>query len=906
MIAKWSRYWAILGLCVLGKWLGGIEIPDIPPFVESTDPADVDASGVVRITSASPVSFKGIFSSREEEAPTSIVATLYLPEGASESCPVPAMVILHGSGGVQSSRESAYGEFLADNGIAGIVLNSFESRGITGATSYGDKILCVTEADMVADAYAALQWLQRHPKIDPTRIGLMGFSYGGMATRYARDIRTMNSLAPDAHPFAVHIDYYGPCFIDLCTSETTGAPYYSFRGALDESVDLRSAADVEERLRAAGSRVGTHIYPHAAHAWEFESRQEFRDSLNLVDCQIGIDHAGEYVIDRTVRETQDGLTRHEKIWHRARILAELRGCTRGGYTMGRNINADQHARNELLEIIDHELMRGNEWRSALPITAANGMVAVSEKNAAQAGKKVLEHGGNAVDAAVTVGFVLAVTYPCAGNLGGGGFMLVHSAEKGETTAIDYREKAPAGAHRDMFLRSDGEADSNASQFSSRAVGVPGTVRGLALALEQFGTISIADALAPAIELAEKGFPVDDNLHRSLNSSWTKQGLLEDPSSAEVFYGDNGDTPVVGAMLVQPDLAWSLRQIAERGVDAFYDGEIAARIDAYMRESGGFITLKDLRDYRPVKRKPIMGDYRGYQVFSMPPPSSGGIPLVQMLNMLELYPMADWGSGSVQGMHLMAEVMKRAYADRSKHLGDADFHPVPIDTLVSRPYASNRISDFNPERAIPSSDILPGKIDLPHEGPQTTHFSVIDRWGNAVSNTYTLNFSYGCKRMVPGTGFLLNNQMDDFSAKPGVPNAYGLVGGEANAIEPGKRMLSSMSPTIVLKDGRVFLITGSPGGSTIITCILQMIVNVIDYEMNIAQATWAPRIHHQWLPDEIVLERGDFLSVRMQQLERLGHRVVERGSLGDTQSILIKDAVMTGASDPRGGGVTIGF
>jgi gamma-glutamyltranspeptidase/glutathione hydrolase len=520
-----------------------------------------------------------------------------------------------------------------------------------------------------------------------------------------------------------------------------------------------------------------------------------------------------------------------------------------------------------------------------PVHAAHGMVASQEAVATEVGVDILERGGNAVDAAVAVGFALAVTLPNAGNLGGGGFMLVHDAESGETVAIDYREKAPKAATRDMFLNEAGEADPSLSRFTPLAVGVPGTVAGLALALERYGTMPLAEAMAPAIRLAEEGFAVTAELSESLKQS--RERLTKWPSTAAVFYKEGGAAYEPGETLSQPDLARSLRAIAEAGPAAFYEGTIAERIAAEMARSGGLITVEDLAAYAAKVRQPVAGSYRGYDVLSMPPPSSGGTHIVEILNILEGYDIAASGPGSAGTIHLMAEAMKRAYADRSEYLGDSDFVDVPVAGLTSKAYAAALRAGIDRGRATPSQTIRAGE-PAPYESGQTTHFSVIDAAGNAVSNTYTLNFGYGLGLVAEGTGILLNNEMDDFSAKPGVPNAYGLIGGDANAVEPEKRPLSSMSPTIVLKDGAAFLVTGSPGGSRIITTTLQVIMNVIDHGMNVAEASVAPRIHHQWLPEELRVEEG-----RSPDTLRLLQ------AMGSTQSILRRaDGALLGASDTR--------
>jgi gamma-glutamyltranspeptidase / glutathione hydrolase len=539
-----------------------------------------------------------------------------------------------------------------------------------------------------------------------------------------------------------------------------------------------------------------------------------------------------------------------------------------------------------------------------PVVARKGMVSSANMYATEAGLQVLKEGGNAVDAAVTVGFTLAVTFPRAGNLGGGGFMLIYIADPKKVVAIDYREKAPKAASRDMFLDENGNVDSEKSLHSLLAVGVPGTMAGLALALDKYGTISLERALRPAIELAEKGFPMDSELRRSLIA--VKDRMKASTASMKIFYKHGGASYDEGEVFRQKDLAWSLGQIAKHGPDAFYKGKIAEKIVHYMAKEGGLITLEDLASYTPVIREPVHGTYRGYDIYSMPPPSSGGVHLIQMLNILERFPRGLYGHNTAKTIHILVETMKLAYADRSKYLGDPDFVDVPIAGLISKDYANELQRKLNTERATPSGKISPGTPGRNKEGVDTTHFSVIDRHGNAVSNTYTLNFSYGTKLTVPGTGILLNNEMDDFSSKPGVPNAYGLIGGEYNSIEPEKRMLSSMTPTIVLKNDKPYLITGSPGGSRIITAVLQIILNVVDFDMNIATATNAVRVHHQWLPDEVVVEEGlNGDAVRL--LKEMGHMVLIGNTIGSTESVMKIGNFLYGASDPRTpGSLTEGY
>lgn len=540
-----------------------------------------------------------------------------------------------------------------------------------------------------------------------------------------------------------------------------------------------------------------------------------------------------------------------------------------------------------------------------PVTAENGMVASQEAVATGVGVDILQNGGNAVDAAIATGFALAVTLPRAGNLGGGGFMLIHMAESGETKALDYREKAPAAAFKDMFLGDDGEPDTEKSRFSGLAIGVPGTVAGFAEAFDRHasGNLTWEELIAPAIELAETGIAVTPGLSAALTAAAPR--LTKDPASAAIFYKENSVAYAPGETLRQADLAGTLRLIAEQGPEGFYKGEVAEKIAAKVQAAGGGMTVEDLGAYQPVWRDPVTGSYRGYEIASMPPPSSGGVHIVEILNMLEAYPVSEYGPNSADTIHVMAEAMRRAYADRSKYLGDPDFVSVPVKGLTSPAYAAELVKTIKMDAATSSAEVKPGD-PFPYESNETTHFSVVDKDGNAVSNTYTLNFSYGVGLTADGTGVLLNNELDDFSAKPGVPNAYGLIGGTANAVEGEKRPLSSMSPTLVFKDGDLYLATGSPGGSRIITTTLQIIMNVIDHEMNIAEATAAPRIHHQWLPDEIRIEEG-LSPDTIRLLEARGHEVEVKNAMGSTQSIMKVDGVLAGASDPRRvGALTAGY
>ena len=537
-----------------------------------------------------------------------------------------------------------------------------------------------------------------------------------------------------------------------------------------------------------------------------------------------------------------------------------------------------------------------------PVEAKRAMAVTGDKIATGVALAVLKSGGNAIDAAVTAGFVMAVTMPRAGNIGGGGFMLIYSAKTREVIAIDYREISPQKAIGDMFLDRAGNVDSEKSRYSHLAAGVPGTVAGLAMALEKYGTISLQEALRPAISLAESGFEMSEEMSGDIKRA--EKRLKKWPSTREIFFKKNGSFYEPGELFIQKELAQTLKRIARHGVKGFYEGKTAELIEAQMLANKGLITRKDLKDYKPVMRKPVQGSYRGVDIYSMSPPSSGGVHIVEILNLLEGYDLKKEGHNSAAVIHLMVEAMKRAYADRSKYLGDPDFTDVPVRWLTSKEYAKKRRSDIPPKTATPSDTIGPGKV-APYESDETTHFSVVDEKGNAVSNTYTINFSFGSGIVVEGAGFLLNNEMDDFSAKAGVPNAYGLVGGEANAIEANKRMLSSMSPTIVMKDGKPFIVTGTPGGSRIITTIVQLIMNVVDFDMNIQEAVNAPRVHHQWLPDEIRVEKGigrDTVKI----LEGMGHKVSLKRSMGAASSIMLENGVLYGASDPRRGGLAAGY
>src|SRR4051812_40742971 len=535
-----------------------------------------------------------------------------------------------------------------------------------------------------------------------------------------------------------------------------------------------------------------------------------------------------------------------------------------------------------------------------PVFAEHGMVVAQEKLAAQIGADILRQGGNAVDAAVATGFAMAVTYPRAGNIGGGGFMIIHSADRNEDIAIDYRETAPAATTRDIFLGADGKPDIAKSRDSALAIGVPGTVAGLALALEKYGSgkLTLRTILQPAIELAAKGTLIADDSADTL-PDWHKR-LAKWPSSAKIFAHADGSSLREGDTLVQSDLAATLTAIMQQGPRGFYQGPVAEKLVASIREAGGIMTLDDLKSYQPVIRSPVRGSYRGYDIVSMPQPSSGGVVLLETLNILEGFAMRDMAQGSAPSLHLMIEAMKRAYADRARYLGDPAFVSAPVATLTSKDSAAKQRGSIDSRRATPWTDAL--SAVPPREGSNTTHFSVVDSRGNAVSNTYTLNFSYGVGLVADGTGVLLNNELDDFTAAPGASNAYGLVGFEANLPGPGKRPLSSMAPTIVLKDGKPVLVTGSPGGSRIISTVLQIIVNVLDYRMDVAAAVAAPRLHHQWLPDEVRVERG-FSEDTLAALQAMGHVIATPLGQTSANSILVTPNGVLGAPDPRSRGST---
>jgi len=530
------------------------------------------------------------------------------------------------------------------------------------------------------------------------------------------------------------------------------------------------------------------------------------------------------------------------------------------------------------------------------VVAHGGMVVAQEARAAQIGADILKNGGNAIDAAVATGFALAVSYPRAGNIGGGGFMVIHLAGGSDTT-IDYRETAPAGIDAKSFLDDTGNADPGKSRDSALAIGVPGTVAGLALAQRKYGSgkFTLAALIAPALAMAREGIAVTDDTADSLPNARAR--LSRWPASAKIFLKGDGGTLGAGDRLVQSDLADTLEMIAREGPPAFYSGPVAEKIAAAVQAAGGVMTADDLKNYQAVERAPARGSYRGYDVVSMAPPSSGGVELIEMLNILEGYDLGGVAhANAAQALHLMIEAMKRAYADRALFLGDPDRVANPVARLTSKDYAAGWRAGIDPVHATAAADIRAGELTKP-EGRNTTHFSVVDRFGNAVANTYTLNFSYGVGLVAEGTGVLLNNELDDFAAKAYAPNAYGLVGADANAPGPGKRPLSSMTPTILLKDGKPFLVTGSPGGSRITTTVLQIIVNVIDRGLDIAAAVAAPRIHEQWMPDQVYVEPGIAEDV-VAALAAGGDKIVPQRPFTSANSIMVTSEAFVGAADPR--------
>ncbi|MDB5126061.1 MAG: gamma-glutamyltransferase [Mucilaginibacter sp.] len=530
----------------------------------------------------------------------------------------------------------------------------------------------------------------------------------------------------------------------------------------------------------------------------------------------------------------------------------------------------------------------------------NGVVVCAYPDAAKAGLDVLKKGGNAVDAAVAVQFALAVTHPQAGNIGGGGFMVYRPA-KGLSNTLDFREKAPAKASTNMYLDSVGNIVPNKSLYTHQASGIPGSVDGMIQAHKKYGRLKWATLVQPAINLALKGFKMtkrlaadinrNDSIFKKLNPG--KNYLMKDAK------WQKGDT------LIQEDLGKTLALIRDKGRAGFYEGKVADLLVAEMNAGDGLITKTDLQNYHSVWRKPVTGKYKSYKIITMPPPSSGGIALLQLLKSVEKYPLHKWGFNQDSTIQLMVEAERRVYADRSKYLGDPDFYKVPVDSLLNPQYIASRMQSFNWDAATPSTSIQPGTF-IGYESDQTTHYSIVDKDGNAVAITTTLNDSFGSKIFVNGAGFLLNNEMDDFSSKPGTPNMYGLVGGKANSIQPGKRMLSCMTPTIIEKNGKLFMVVGTPGGSTIITSVFQTVLNVIEFDMDMQQAVSAKRFHHQWLPDDVATEPDALNEITKDKLTKKGYKITNKGAIGRVDGILKTKAGYEGGADPRGDDTKMGY
>ncbi|MFN0088523.1 MAG: gamma-glutamyltransferase [Blastocatellia bacterium] len=554
------------------------------------------------------------------------------------------------------------------------------------------------------------------------------------------------------------------------------------------------------------------------------------------------------------------------------------------------------------------VLRPTHGASRPPVRGKSGMVASVSEIASRVGVDVLKRGGNAIDAAVAVGLALAVVWPSAGNLGGGGFMVIRLAD-GRATAIDYREMGPAAAHRNVYLDAGGEYIKESSTYGHGAAGVPGTVAGLSYALEKYGTMKWAAVAEPSRRLAANGFPVWYQLERSLKNG--REGLSRYPETKRIFLR-NGVPYETGEIFRQPELAAVLARMIRRGPREFYEGRTARLIEASMRKAarGGkpWMTVEDLKNYKPVEREPLRGVYRGHEIITMPPPSSGGVAMLEMLNILERYDLKSMGGASSRHTHLLVEAMRRAFADRARFLGDPDFVSVPVSGLTSRKYADALAATIDPDRASTSESVHHGD-PLPYESEETTHFTVVDKFGNVVSNTYTLNDSYGNKITVEGAGFLLNNEMDDFAPKPGAANLYGLIQGEANAVAARKRPLSSMTPTIVLKNGELWFAVGSPGGPTIINTVMQVLINIIDHGMNIQQAIEWPRVHHQWMPDAITYEPYGLSADVTKRLIEMGHILTDRPRyMGDAEGVMIEDktGIRLGGSDPRLDGRSVGY
>ena len=537
-----------------------------------------------------------------------------------------------------------------------------------------------------------------------------------------------------------------------------------------------------------------------------------------------------------------------------------------------------------------------------PALGKHGMVASSDSIATAVGVKIMEEGGNAIDAAVAVGFALAVTYPQAGNLGGGGYYLIHLSN-GKNYAIDARETAPGAATRNMYLDSAGNVIPEKSLIGGLSVGVPGNVDGMLLAQKKFGRLPLKKVIEPAIKIAEEGFRVNYRLAGAFDHAFKE--FKRFPATMK-YFSKHGEVYKQGDLIIQRDLARVLIKIATEGRDGFYKGEIPKLIAKEDQSTGGIITAKDIEDYHAVIREPIVDTYHGYEVIGMPPSSSGGVCLAEILNILENFNIRKYGYGASQTLHYEIEAMRHAFADRDKYLGDIDFVSVPMKKLLSKEYAATIASKIDSFYATPSKDIYPDLIHPHHEGTHTTHYSVVDEDGNAVSVTTTLNSYFGSMVVVDGAGFFLNNEMDDFSSKPGTPNQFGAIGAEANSIQAGKRMLSSMTPTIVLKDGKPYLILGSPGGTTIINAVLEVLLNVIDFDMPLAQAVMAGRIHHQWVPDKIFYEKSALVYDVQQSLIARGYKLVPRDQIGEVQAILVTPGGYEGVADPRGAGTAEGY
>lgn len=528
-----------------------------------------------------------------------------------------------------------------------------------------------------------------------------------------------------------------------------------------------------------------------------------------------------------------------------------------------------------------------------PEIATKGMVATQEARATEVGVSILRQGGNAVDAAVAIGFALAVTLPRAGNLGGGGFMMIYDKQSGKVRSLDYREKAPKAAYSEMFLDKSLDVDKNKARYSVFSAGVPGTVAGMLEAHKKYGKLPLKTLIEPAVKLA-KSLPMSFAMAESLNRK--KRYLSRSKESIRNYYKADGSEWTIYDTLKQENLARVLQAIADTNGESFYHGDTTEKLVRFIQSKGGLMTLEDFKSYQPVWREPLSANFGDATIYSMPPPSSGGIHLVQLLNIIQEFPIKKAGPNSEYAVHMMTEAMKFAYADRSKYLGDPDFVTIPVEKLTSTDYAKRIASKISFDRVLKSKDVLPGKY-ISQESPQTTHYSVVDKDGNMVSNTYTLNFSFGSGITVPETGILLNNEMDDFSAKPGVPNGYGLLGGEANSIQPEKRPLSSMTPVLVLDKGNPWLATGSPGGSRIITIVYNVLMNRMVHDMNIASATLAPRIHHQWYPELLMLEKG-FPVDTAERLKEKGHNIRFFNSWGSVQSVEVGNGVFFGFADTR--------